>query len=450
MALVHKFLVILFLGLAPFVVQSQIISGKYPTPQDSIECLQLMGTYKHLIIQKEYDLAIGPWRKALLKCPGSNLSLYIDGVKILKNKIETEKSKAVRLRYVDTLIFVYDQRIKYFGHDPVFSTSYIFGLMGLDLQQYRPEAYDEAYHYFSQCFSSQQKQTLPSVMVGLMKSAVAMNKAKLLDADSIVFFYKNSVEYAQAQLKATVSSDKREVIAEALILLEDIYLTAGLTDCETLVQTLKPRFDAAPYDPKVVKRVANILDKSNCHGTELFKTVSQKLYSMDSTSANALLLARQYATNNEALLAIKYFKRAISLERDSARKAQILVEAGTNIYQRFGRYGEAKLYFTLAKSYRPKWSQPLLGLSRLYAAAAKTYSSNAFENTMLYWAAADKLNEALKIEPNLIKTIEEEVQRVNSNFPPVIEIAAAGYKLGETVMIKGWVAELTIVRARKE
>ena len=59
---------------------------------------------------------ITSWRYVFNNCPDFKQSTYTDGVNIIINAfIVNEKDPAIRNKYIDTLIMVYDRRAEYYG-----------------------------------------------------------------------------------------------------------------------------------------------------------------------------------------------------------------------------------------------------------------------------------------------------------------------------------------------
>ena len=115
---------------------------------DSIACIMNISLYKEFYKQwkaskyknESIKDAIKPWRYVFLYCPASLQSLYLDGIKIMNWRIQNEKDKAVKDKLIDTLMMVYDKRIKYFNKE-----GYVLGRKGVEMYKYHPEKYEEIY-----------------------------------------------------------------------------------------------------------------------------------------------------------------------------------------------------------------------------------------------------------------------------------------------------------------
>ena len=67
--------------------------------------------------KKAYDDAYTYWKVVFTICPASSERMYVDGANLVTGKIKAAKTKELKSAYVDTLLMIYDQRIKYFGNE---------------------------------------------------------------------------------------------------------------------------------------------------------------------------------------------------------------------------------------------------------------------------------------------------------------------------------------------
>jgi len=74
------------------------------------------------------DKAYNPWTILLKKYPECSQTLYSNGVNIVKKKITLAASPQEMQYWIDTLMMVYDQRIKYFAaKSEKYDEGYIIG-----------------------------------------------------------------------------------------------------------------------------------------------------------------------------------------------------------------------------------------------------------------------------------------------------------------------------------
>ena len=80
------------------------------------------------------------WRNIFLNCPDFRQNTYLDGVKIMTyGFIRTTKDEALKEKYIDTLVMLYDKRAEYFPMGKNGSqVGNIMGRKGVDLLKWAP------------------------------------------------------------------------------------------------------------------------------------------------------------------------------------------------------------------------------------------------------------------------------------------------------------------------
>ncbi len=104
------------LFVLPAISQKGIEDGsKYGKGSDSINCIKNLSLYKEFFKHNNYKDAIGPWRVVFGECPASSEKMYVEGVSMYRNFIESAPTPERREELVDTMMLIYDRRMKYFG-----------------------------------------------------------------------------------------------------------------------------------------------------------------------------------------------------------------------------------------------------------------------------------------------------------------------------------------------
>src|SRR6056297_3110665 len=128
------FITSLFL-LSTFTITAQkgVEDGsKYGHGEDSIRCLKNLSLYRQYRKMKMFKDALPFWRIVAKECPRSSKNIFIDGPVIYQHLIENTEDKEKKQAYVDTLMQVYDMRIKYYPDEK----GYILGRKAVDLFKY--------------------------------------------------------------------------------------------------------------------------------------------------------------------------------------------------------------------------------------------------------------------------------------------------------------------------
>ena len=130
----------------PAFTQKGIEDGsKYGKGQDSIECIKNLSLYREFFKHSNYRDAIHPWRIVFGSCPASSERMYVEGITMYRNMIESASNPARIDQLIDTMLLIYDRRMEYFGGE-----GNVLGRKGIDLLRYRNndvDAVEEAYGY---------------------------------------------------------------------------------------------------------------------------------------------------------------------------------------------------------------------------------------------------------------------------------------------------------------
>ena len=81
---------------------------------DSVTCYDSYNIFGSFYQSKDYAAPFDPWFKVYETCPAAKKATYIYGPKIVETKICATADAVERQQYVDLLIELYDNRLKYF------------------------------------------------------------------------------------------------------------------------------------------------------------------------------------------------------------------------------------------------------------------------------------------------------------------------------------------------
>ena len=145
-----------------------IAQGRYGV--DEQRCKESLSIFREYYKQKNYIDAYNPWMWAFNNCPESSQNIYKNGPKIIKEKMKTDKAN--RGAYIDTLIMVFDQRIKYFGKQ-----GYVLGLKGFELVEIDRNRSAEALVYLQESLDLDGNNSSVQAIYGYMRAMINLEKA---------------------------------------------------------------------------------------------------------------------------------------------------------------------------------------------------------------------------------------------------------------------------------
>jgi len=460
---------ILFLVSNTFSQEQQKTNEKWGS--DPEQCKMNLSVYREFVKQKNYIDALPAWRKTLELCPKSTKNLYIDGVKIYKYLIKQNKdNKELRKKYVDSLMWVYDMRIKYFGNE-----GENIGKKGVDLYSYDKSRYNEAYEFCKKSYQALGKNTLSPTMFTLFRIAVKkfqkkeIEKSQVLeDFTSAMGVYEYIINSAPSKkdslqklanattnqkqknklLKKIKRIDKNVKLAKDLQSKTEILFTkSGVADCETLEAIYKPKFETHKTDTVFLKQSLKILYKVGCTESDIFVKIAEAQYKIKPTETSAYSIAKILSKKGEYSKAVNYYKEAIKLAKDSSEdKAKYYFELATILGTKLNQKQEARSYAYKALEIKPKWGKPYLLIGSLYASSSKSCGKNKFEQQTVFWAAVDMFIKAKSVDPDITEEANKLIVKYSKYFPDKEDAFFHGVKDGDTYQIECWINTKTKAR----
>lgn len=426
--------------------ESLVTGSKYG--EDSVQCVMNLSLYYEFYKQwKQSDYknnaikdAIGPWRWVFNNCPVSSKNIYVHGIRMMDYRIQNAKDKETREKFIDTLMMVYDQRIKYFGRE-----GYNLGRKGVDLYKLRPSAYEEAYNILKKSVDLRENKTQGAVLIYYFRAAEKMVKSGKEDTSLLVDIYDQASEIIEYNLDRYEDNQKKQVTWENIQGNIELSFEPYAT-CKDLINTYKDKFNANPNDVDLLKKITKILDKKKCTDSDLFFQATENLHKAEPTAKSAYLMGKMYIKKDDYTAAAKYLEEATSLfeDEDDLADAHYLL---ANVHFQLNRYSQARSECYKALNYRPGDGNPYILIGDMYAASAKSCGDNDLTDKVAYWAAVDKYIKAKSVDPSVAETANSRINTYSQHFPATETIFFYDLKKGESYKVGCWINETTTVRS---
>ncbi|PID89159.1 MAG: hypothetical protein CSB01_03460, partial [Bacteroidia bacterium] len=355
------------------------------------------------------------------------------------------------VKYIDTLMMIYDKRMKYFGNSRKYPKSWILGRKAGDLFAYRKKdmtAVKEAYQMLQKSIKMRGINSEAKVIDNTMEAASLLVKAGLISPEEVIDNYLLFMDMAKKKKDATKDESKKDNIENARRNVERIFFTAGVADCETLSKIFKPKFEANGNDIKLVNKILRMLNRQECDDSELYAKVAEKKYQLEPGADAAYSLARMFTSKRDFPKAKRYFNEAISQEKDAERLGDLHYKLATILLME-KNYPQAKQHALKAIQNRPRWGAPHILIGKAYAAYHKSYSSKELEQKQVFWAAVDRFAKAKAIDPDFADEARQLIKTYSKYFPRKEEAFFEGIKQGDRIKLKGWINETTRARVNE-
>ncbi|WP_242202238.1 tetratricopeptide repeat protein [Aestuariivivens insulae] len=436
--------------------------------QQDEECMTKLSIFHEYVKAKNFDAAYEPWMAVRNKCPKFNTAIYIDGEKILEDKIE-KSSGADKVAYINDLLKLWEERGTHFasktpkGKYAAQACQLMYDnrkeLNKTDLELY--ECFDAAYKLDKATFTHPQSlYTYFSLMVDLYDAKKKPAADLFNKYDDVVEKVEDEVKNYSGKLNKLI---EKEDAGTALTSKEKKYkkyyeqvlgaydkISSGIdqklgerANCENLIPLYQKDFEENKADAVWLKRAVSRMFHKECTEDPLYEKLV-KAYDETAPSADTkYFVATILLKNGKTSEAEKYLKESYDLETDTFKKSKLANRIGL-ILKKKGRYGQARGYFRDALKLNPANGRPHLSIAAMYAASAKDCGDTNFNKRAVYWLAADEAAKAARVDPTLKKAAAQSVANYKAKAPNKSEIFECACS-GKVIKISCWIgASVTV------
>lgn len=420
--------------------------GRYgDTPEDSILCVRNLSLYTEFYRQRNFKNAYQPWQKALEICPRASQNLYIHGASLLKHRYNEETDPIKRDVLIDSLMWLYDQRIEYFGRE-----GFVLGRKGVDMFLFRPEKVEKIFNLTDRSIELEGHQSQADVVVINMQTAISLAQAGIKDEIEIFNVYERAIDIMDYNLEH--DPERAEIYERSKEQVESLF--RPYFKCEILVKVFEPRFEEKPECPDLLTQITTMLDEADGTDRELFYKATRNLHDIKPTASSAFLMGRLESNQKNHRKAVEYFSEAIELykqkeDTDLELYRSYMLKAELQ-YRQLRRYVQARNSALGAAKIKPNDGRPYILIGEMYATTAEDCGDDDFTERVAYWAAVDMFIKARNVDSNpvVIERANQLIEAYLQYFPDKETIFFHGYEEGDPYRVECWINESTYVRAR--
>jgi len=425
--IMKKFLVLVVAILAVFSVGAQ---SKYGA--DEQKCKENLSMFREYYKQKNYDDAYNPWRWAYVNCPESSGNIFKNAPKILKAKMKADKVN--KSAYVDTLMMVFDDRIKYFGKE-----GYVLGIKGYELIGVDKSRSEEALGYLKRSIELEGNNASVQAVFGYMKAIVNLEKSGVKAKSDVIEAYSVVSEVIDYNI---VNETKMAVhFVKYSEKVEELF--TPYANCDDLIALFSVKFDPATEDVNLLKRIIKVLDNKKCTDSDLFFSASSRFYELEPSAASADQMSKMSIAKGKSSNAIAFAKQAIELEEDANQKA-IYYLGLADAYRNGGSYASARNAVYSALELRNGWGEAYMNLGNIYIAGAKNCGSD-FDKSTVYWVAVDAFRKA-RTDEETSDRASKSINTYSKYFPTKENCFFNGLEAGKPHTVACWINKTTTAR----
>lgn len=414
----------------------------------------------------DYKAAVPALMWLITNAPDLNKSLYINGAKVYDNlakgaqkegkaakaaansatgadkekaEAEVAEKAAIITAYADTLLWMYDKRMEYFGDKPNVlnrkaNKAYKYFIRDFSKSEWLLEMFDEAFDIGGL--------KIPDGNLIAYMNVVKVNaKLKKIDEDAILDRYdiiSNVIEKKEIEYKAKDKSIEKLIKYKGMI--DGILTEIVDINCEFVETNLGPKFDENPEDIKLVKRMFTFMLSGKCTDSPLFLSVSKQLHKMVPDFGLAKLVATKCAANKDYACAIEYYNQALALTEDGTSKSDIYISQG-KVYSAQKNKAKARAMYSHAIDANPANKKAYTSIGDLYYHSYNDCKKEVsmVKDRLVFIAAYDMYKKA----GNAKKMATSKEQ-----FPSKEDVFNSEFEVGQTVSVGCWINKTAVIKTR--
>ena len=425
--MIKKLVVIAIIVLIGFGANAQSKFGA-----DSVACIENLSLFREYFKQKSYADALNPWRWTFNNCPKSSGNIYKNGPKIIKARMNIDPEN--KSAYIDTLMMIFDQRIKCFGQE-----GYVLGLKGYELIGVDKDRSEEGLDYLKQSLDLEGNNASVQAVYGYMKAIETLEKSGLKTKVDVLEAYAIVSEIIDYNIVNETKTAKGFIQYSEKI--ENLF--TPYANCDDLITLFSQKFDASTDDVNALKRITKILDNKKCTESHLFFNASSRLYELEPSASSADKIAKMSIAKGRSAASVEFAKKAIELEEDANQKA-IYYLGLADAYRNMGSYVSARNAVYSALEFRSGWGEAYMNLGYIYIAGAKTCGDD-FDESTVYWVAVDAFRKALSDEDTKDRA-SKSINTYSKYFPAKEKCFFKGVEAGKSHTVECWINKTTMAR----
>ena len=438
-------------------VQAAPVVEEEPTITE--ECVMNVSLFHESVKNKMFADAYEPWYEVYTTCPNANKSIYSDGTKIVEALYQATSDPAEKERLAKLAIEMQDKRIRYFGNDPKYPTTYILGEKGLAYIDFYGDAkLAEARECLQQSVAGMGSKSKVMVLVKLVDASYALykqdpdNKAEQFIADYEL------ASNALAEQAADHSNKNAEIAGKQKDYVDNIFAISGAADCSKLDEIYAAAVQDNINNLDMLQKIAKLYKRVRCTESEVYFAACAAAHKLQPTQESAAGCASMAAKKGDYEQAIAYYDQAIKLamvEDELEDVADYQYNASVYCAMNLKKYAEARKY-ALASIGTLSGLGINKGQGRCYIiigmcyAQTQLYGNDAkgqILNKTVFWAAVDKFKKAKQVDPSVEAAANEYINSYSKYFPTKEERFDLPNEFsGSTYFVGGWIGETTTIR----
>lgn len=380
-----------------------------------------------------------PLNWLLANVPQLHSSLYINGVDVYDKLAGAEKDAARKKVYVDSMMIIYDMRIKNCGEE-----ASVLNRKALSFLKYRiNDDPAQALTMLDKVFELNGNNVLDGTLLPYMQT-VRLNaqRFKNLTDAQILERYDRVMGVVDAKIKKAQSEGKPiDKYKKTKDDIDAVLISVIKVDCDFVKKNLEPKFKQNPNDLTLAKKIFSFMLQGKCTDDPLWMEAGESIHknSPEKDFGLAKNLGLKYFSMDNFAKAETMLKEALPLASNASEKAEVLIYLGQ--LQAKSDKPAARAFYRQALEAEPGNKQAYEKIGDLYMASfdACAKKVNQADDRLVFLIAADYYQRAGD---------GKKAANAKENFPSKEDIFVIDYKVGDSKPVGCWIGESTTIRTR--
>lgn len=422
-------------------------------PKGDENAPRLFSLYKEYYKQGNIEKALPYWRDVYNSAPGFGKTIFIDGVEIYEHLIANEEDEVTKQKYVDTLLSIYDNRIKCWGDE-----AYVLQLKGISIAQYRPADYPKAVEILKEAIDLAGKDAKYYGVATYFNLLInVMNEVEGIDADFVKNEYTKLVDICDANIEAdNLGEQFADVKAGMAYNLKEYVLPKRFADgADWYSWTPEEKEDSVRMWVSQDSSLTNIEDilsnirrDADVKDSNIRYELEQILFENNPTASRANNIGAHFYENKDFETAITFFKKAVELTEDSSKLAGAYL-ALADTYRQADDFPNARAAAQEAMAVDSNSAQPYYLIGVLYlSSGSKCGPGTGFNSQRVLWPAYDYFKKAIELDASFEEIVGPLMRDYKKFLPTRAEVAERGLRVGGKYTVPCWINEEATVLVR--
>lgn len=386
--------------------------------------------------------ALTPLNFLISSNPQLNKTLYIYGAEVYDGLAKKETDAAKKAKYADSLMIIYDLRLK---NTPCGEEASIANRKALAAYPYyiNTDKVKDLLTLMDKAVELNGNNVMDGTLIPFMQaSCISKAKFKTLTDDQIIERYDKISGIIEAKTKKAQSEGKPvDKYTKYQSDVDNIFANCGVTiDCGLVKKTLEPKYRANPNDEDLAKKIFSYMLQGKCTDDPLWLETGEKVFEKHPDFGIGKNLAIKYLAKEDYSKAEQLLRKTLPLASSGEDKAETLILIGSINAKQGDKAGARDLY-RQASAANPSNKEAYEKIGDLYMNSFNECAEkdNMADDRKVYLIAYDYYQKAGE---------SRKMASAKEAFPSKEEIFEKNYQAGTPTKVGCWINEATTWRTR--